>query len=142
MREYMRARLSSDDKFRLNLTFSVAVRQSLKKGKKGRGWESLVGYTVADLIDHLEKLFLPGMTWENYGRGGWHIDHIIPKSAFNYELPEDIDFRRAWALSNLQPLWEKDNIAKGAKLEAPFQPSLALAVPANDNAPTASAAAA
>jgi len=93
-----------------------------------------VGYTVAKLMAHLEKLFRPGMCWENYGRGGWHIDHIIPRAAFNYQTPQDIDFKRCWALSNLQPLWERENIAKGAKLTAPFQPSLALA--ANHNKST------
>lgn len=94
--------------------------------KKGRRWESLVGYTVEELMTHLERRFLPGMTWENYGRGGWHIDHRVPRSAFNYETPDHIDFKRCWSLDNLQPLWERDNISKGSKLEKPFQPSLAI----------------
>lgn len=88
--------------------------------------EKLVGYTLDDLMIHLEKKFLPGMTWENYGRGGWNIDHIIPKSVFNYESTGDVDFKHCWSLKNLQPLWESDNMSKGAKLEKPFQPSLAL----------------
>lgn len=75
---------------------------------------------------HLERQFLPGMTWENHGRFGWHIDHIIPLSAFNFETPDHIDFKRAWALSNLQPLWWQDNLKKRAKIEGAFQPSLAI----------------
>lgn len=80
--------------------------------------------------NHLEAQFAPGMTWENHGNGDgrWHVDHKIPLSAFNYETPDDIDFKRCWALSNLQPMWAADNIKKGAKLTAPFQPSLALGV--------------
>lgn len=63
---------------------------SLKGHKKGRRWELLVDYTCEELRVHLEERFLPGMTWEN--RDLWHIDHIIPKAAFNYLHPEDIDF--------------------------------------------------
>lgn len=126
MRNYMKERMASDVGFRLNLAFSVGMRQSLKSGKGGRRWESFVDYTLGDLMVHLETLFLPGMTWDNYGRDGWHIDHIIPKSLFNYETPDDPEFKVAWALSNLQPLWAIDNIKKGARLD--WQP-------ANDNLP-------
>lgn len=57
---------------------------------------------------------------------GWHIDHKIPKSAFNFETPEDIDFKRCWALKNLQPLWAAENIKKHDRVDKPFQPSLAI----------------
>ena len=43
---------------------------------------------------------------------------------FTYETPEDIDFKRCWALKNLQPLEAKENLRKQAKLDKPFQPSL------------------
>jgi len=65
------------------------------------------------------------MTWENHG-SVWHIDHIIPISAFNIISIGCIDFRRCWALKNLQPLFVKENISKHNKLAAPFQPALAL----------------
>ncbi|KKM70439.1 hypothetical protein LCGC14_1440750 [marine sediment metagenome] len=64
------------------------------------------------------------MTWENYGKGGWEVDHIIPKSVFNYTKPEDEDFNRCWALKNLQPMWGPENQSKNAKLETHFQPML------------------
>ena len=66
------------------------------------------------------------MTWENYGRNGWHVDHIIPLVVHNYTTPDDIDFKKCWSLKNLQPLWEKENIAKHDKLFKPFQPSLTI----------------
>lgn len=117
---------------RLNSSMSAGIRMSIRAGAKGgRKWEYLVGYSVQQLKDHLEALFVPGMTWENYGK--WEIDHKVPLSAHNFDTAEDIDFKRAWALSNLQPLWMSDNRSKGSKLSAPFQPSLALAEPANDN---------
>ena len=100
--------------------------ESLHGIKNGRHWEDLVGYTVSELKNHLEKKFKKGMTWENYGQ--WHIDHKIPMSVFNYQRPEDIDFKKCWALENLQPLWRIENIKKSNKLTRPFQPSLALSV--------------
>ena len=107
--------------------FGTAVGRSLKNNSKGaRHWETLVGYTVDQLKQHLEKQFRPGMTWGNHGPC-WHIDHIIPIDAFNFTCPEDLDFKRCWALKNLQPLGKIENIRKSAKLENPFQPSLCIA---------------
>jgi hypothetical protein len=111
---------------KLNMNISYGIWLSLNGTKKHRHWEDLVGYTVADLKSHLENLFISGMGWDNYGI--WHVDHKIPKSAFNFSCAEDIDFKKCWALSNLQPMWGIDNVIKGKKLSKPFQPSLALNV--------------
>ncbi len=122
------AKKRDDPKWKIENTIRVGIHRSLGDSKAGRHWESLVGYTVTELTDHLESRFTLGMTWDNYGLNGWHIDHIVPRSVFNYETPDDIDFKRCWALKNLQPLWGTDNISKGAKLDNPFQPSLALGI--------------
>jgi len=55
---------------------------------------------------------------------GWHIDHIIPKVVFNFKKPEDEDFKRCWAMSNLRPLWSHDNLVKNTKIYKHFQPRL------------------
>ncbi len=117
-------RRMADPKFRLNGRMRNAIKKAIKEHKAGRRWEDLVGYTLQELVKHLERKFKPGMSWENFGQ--WHIDHIIPKSLFNYKTPEDFDFKRCWALSNLQPLWEKDNIIKNDNYDKPFQPSIAI----------------
>lgn len=104
-------------KGRLNINFSNHIRYSLKGNKNGLHWESIVGYTTEQLRQHLESKFLPGMTWENYGRHGWHIDHIIPIDFFEFSKPEDQEFQYCWSLYNLQPLWEIDNIRKSNKIE-------------------------
>lgn len=113
---------------RLNQNVRSLINYSLRGAKGGIHWEDLVGYTLDELKKHIEKQFSDNMTWENYGKYGWHIDHKIPLAAFNFKTPMDIDFKKAWALSNLQPLWAEDNLKKSTKLERPFQPSLALAV--------------
>lgn len=115
----------STPKGRLECAVGRAMRHALVGGSKsGRRTLELLDYTIDELMSHLESLFEAGMTWENYGE--WHIDHIIPLSVHNYDTPDDIDFKKAWALSNLQPLWASDNMSKGAKLSQPFQPSLAI----------------
>lgn len=115
-------------KGKLSSNISREIRASIGVNtKRNRHWEKFVDFTIDQLKTHLEKLFKPGMTWDNYGTV-WHIDHKIPIAAFNFERPEDIDFRLCWSLKNLQPLEAKVNMSKGARLERDFQPSLALAV--------------
>jgi len=127
MRLRKTAKKRSTAKGRIDDSLRASIRHSLKPGvKNGRPWEKLVGYTVEQLKKHLEKQFRPGMTWENYGK--WHIDHRIPISAFNYEKPEDIDFKQCWMLRNLRPLWAVENIGKLNKIDKPFQPSLAMSI--------------
>lgn len=111
-KEYKKKK-NDDPQYRLNNSISASIRASITKGKDDRHWEYLVGYSLEDLKEHLEKKFERKMTWDNYG--DWHIDHIKPKSAFNFSTPDDEEFRECWALENLQPLWAKDNLSKGDK---------------------------
>lgn len=84
-------------------------------GKGRERWADLVGYSTAELRPHLERQFPPGMGWSNIDR--WHIDHIVPLAAFGPMSAGDPVFRAAWALTNLRPLWKRDNEAKGPKRE-------------------------
>jgi len=52
------------------------------------------------------------MNWNNYGKYGWTIDHIIPISWWKFESYEDREFKQCWCLANLQPLWAHDNFSK------------------------------
>jgi 5-methylcytosine-specific restriction endonuclease McrA len=113
--------------FRLSHTIKVSIRHSLKHKKSGVYWEKAVGYTLHQLIKHLEKQFSPAMNWDNWGTY-WEIDHIIPISAHNFSSVMDIDFKRCWALANLRPLEKSENHRKNNKLLRPFQPSLIAGV--------------
>jgi hypothetical protein len=122
-----RKKRAIDHKYRLRMNVSCSIWQSLKRSgsnKSNTHWEKLVGYSLSDLKKHLEKLFIPGMSWDNYG--DWHIDHIIPVSKFNFSDPSHLDFKRCWSLKNLRPLWALDNLRKNNKIEKPFQPMLQL----------------
>jgi hypothetical protein len=115
-------------KYRVSGSISHGISRTITKGSKAeQHWESLVDFTLGQLQQHLEKLFRPGMTWENYGTA-WQIDHKIPIAAFNFDKPSDIDFRLCWSLRNLQPLETTLNKIKSDKVEIPYQPSLAIAV--------------
>lgn len=98
----------------------VSMNISLRGNKAGRKWESLVGYTVNELKNHLEKLFTFGMNWDEFLKGNIHIDHIIPRSFFRYSSEKDEQFQQCWALSNLQPLWWQDNIKKSDKMPGEY----------------------
>ena len=93
-------------KYRLSQNIRTGISKSLKTGKSGL-WEQLVGYTTTELKEYLQRRFKPGMSWENYGQ--WHIDHIRPISTFDFTKYQDNAFKQCWALSNLRPLWARDN---------------------------------
>ena len=124
-KEYRRKRRSTVSGH-LNDRIGSSMKKALKGNKAGRHWEELVGYSLRDLRAHIEKQFIGKMSWEGVLRGEIHIDHKIPKSVFNFKTHNDIDFKRCWALSNLQPLWALENIKKSNKLDNQFQPSLLL----------------
>lgn len=125
MRRKSAAKCGALPKRRLEVAMGQAMRRAFRNGGKPARTFQMLGYSPADLVAHLESQFVPGMTWENYG-SHWHVDHIIPLSVFNYSSPDHGDFRRAWSLQNLQPLWADQNRRKHAKLSAPFQPGLEL----------------
>jgi len=114
-REYERKRRAEDPKYRLAARTRTAVYTCLKEANvaKYRSTFELLGYTIEELMQHLEKQFVDGMTWDNYGQ--WHVDHIRPMSSFKFESPDDPEFKACWALNNLQPLWWPDNLSKGSK---------------------------
>ena len=100
---------------RLSDSISTGMNLSLRGGKGGRHWETLVGYTLGDLMSHLESQFTKGMAWDNYG--AWHIDHIRPISHFDFVSVDDREFGECWSLWNLRPLWGKENQSRGNRVE-------------------------
>jgi len=110
--------------YRLHDNLTSNIKNSLRIGKNGERTEKILGYSITTLKKHLEKLFTKGMTWENYGE--WHLEHKIPISVHNFTKPEHEDFKKCWALKNLQPMWAHDNYVKHNKLTKHFQPSLLL----------------
>jgi hypothetical protein len=102
-----------------------AIRKRLKEniarrlrlflgGQKSQATMDLVGCTIEDLKAHLESTWTDGMSWENYGVHGWHIDHKLPCASFDHENDEQVAL--CWNWTNLQALWADDNLKKGARI--------------------------
>ena len=109
------ARLRATPSGRLKRNMGTMMCLALNGRKAGRHWETLVGYKIEDLKRHIESRFRQGMTWGNYGRGGWEVDHILPVASFDFDHEEEI--KKCWALNNLQPLWSYENKSKGKRIQ-------------------------
>lgn len=91
------------------------IRGAINRGGKSSKVEALLGYDIPTLMRHIEKQFTKGMTWDMWMAGQIHLDHIIPQKSF--DLSDEQEWRECWSLSNLQPLWAKDNLKKSARVE-------------------------
>ena len=96
----------------------VVLLSALKAIKHNKTISSikLVGCNTEQLKGYIEGKFKSGMTWLNhgYGRGCWHLDHIMPCSVF--DLIKEEEQYKCFHYTNLQPLWAEENFAKGSKL--------------------------
>ena len=104
----------------------LSLNESLRRMMRLPNYKShLLEYmnlTSDEFIDHINMKIKdnPGMSWENYGyrntgfKGGWDIDHIIPKSLYDHTNP--VDIARCWNIENLAPLWHEDNLKKTNKI--------------------------
>lgn len=107
---YHKTRPLIDERFRLARNLRKRLRSALKDNfKTGSAVEDL-GCSIEDFKIYLESKFKDGMSWDNYGREGWHIDHIEPLSKF--DLTNQQELKRACHYTNLQPMWWKDNLRK------------------------------
>lgn len=91
-----------------------AVRRALNGGKRSYRLKD-IDFDVDEYMAHMESLWQPGMTWENYGKGPgkWVRDEIKPMCAFDMSDPEQA--RECMRLENLRPLWWEDNLKKAAE---------------------------
>jgi len=113
---YERTRKSNDPLYKLISNFRTAIYQVLKENRvdKNQSYFDVLQYSPQKLINHLEKQFSDGMSWENYGE--WHVDHKLPITSFNIKEMGDEEFMKCWSLDNLQPMWGKENIIKSNKI--------------------------
>jgi len=110
--EYRKDRYKNNIQYKLSLILRRKLHLTVTK--KYSSAVDYVGCSLKQLEIYLESLFKEGMSWENHGLHGWHIDHIIPCSSFDLTKLEEQ--KKCFHYTNLQPLWAKDNLNKGAKL--------------------------
>lgn len=117
-REYRRKRYKEryDSDILYKLVYNVRNRtkmflKTINFNIKG-GSFNIIGCSPIELKEYIENKFTDGMSWDNHGFYGWHIDHIIPISTANNEA----DIYKLSHYTNLQPLWAIDNFKKGKKI--------------------------
>jgi 5-methylcytosine-specific restriction endonuclease McrA len=111
--QWRKDKLASDAGFLLHFRMAALLRRFLGSRKGGDRTFEILGYTKNQLVRHFERQFLPEMGWHNAAR--WHVDHIVPLAEFKCQSVDDPEFKAAWALSNLRPIWAEENLRKGAK---------------------------
>lgn len=113
---YSKGRRGSDPQFKLIGNLRHRIWLALRGDIKSQRTIELLGCSIDQFKIYLESIWLPNMTWENYGvwkKGSqmtWHIDHIRPCSSF--DLTDSKQQKVCFHYSNMQPLWAIDNIVK------------------------------
>lgn len=117
LREYRRLRnqdrYKNDINFRIRKKLKARLYLAMKNNYISGIAVKNLSCTIGEFKIYLESKFQSGMNWENYGRGGWEIDHILPLSGF--DLTKEDQIKIACHYTNLQPLWAGDNLKKSNK---------------------------
>lgn len=115
-RTYSKKRYYKDPNYKMRKLLRTRLCHALKGNLKAASTLKLLGTTVEHLYQHLEAQFLPGMNWQNHGRGNdkWVVDHMMPIRCF--DLTQEDQQRKCFHWTNLQPLWDPDNNAKRDKV--------------------------
>lgn len=106
------------NKRKINITFKILenlrrrLNSAIKNNSKSKHTLELLGCSIQQLKDHLQKQFTKGMSFSNYGK--WHIDHIKPCVLFDLSKPSEQ--KKCFNYKNLQPLWAIDNWIKKDKV--------------------------
>lgn len=108
---YGKTRKMSDINFRIGCNLRSRMNAALKANQKAGSSVRDLGCSIPEFKQYIEKKWLVGMTWVNWNKCGWHLDHIIPLSSF--DLTKRDQFLAACHYTNFQPLWARDNIKKG-----------------------------
>jgi hypothetical protein len=113
-KNYLKTKRILDVNFKLSGNLKSRINQAIQNNSKRGHTLELLGCSIEFLKTHLESQFKEGMTWTNWTRTGWHIDHIYPCASFNFSKRSEQKICFHW--SNLQPLWAKDNFEKSDKI--------------------------
>ncbi len=101
-------------KYKLSHALRSRINSAIKGGYKNGSAVRDLGCSIEELKNYLQSKFQEGMSWDNWGKTGWHIDHIKPLSSFNLEDRKEL--LKACHYTNLQPLWYVDNLKKYNKI--------------------------
>ena len=112
--KYLKRKKREDIQFHIRKNIRDRMRAAMNGRSKSKHTMELLGCSIEELKIYLEKQFTEGMSWENYGKKGWHIDHILPCASF--DLTDQKQQKKCFHYTNLQPLWAEDNYKKKDKI--------------------------
>ena len=107
---YFNNRLKTDVQFKLTHNLRNRLNSAIKGNYKVGSAVKDLGCSVEELKSYIESKFQPGMSWDNWNKDGWHIEHIKPLASF--DLTDRNQLLEACHYTNLQPLWATYNIIK------------------------------
>lgn len=115
--QYYVERRKVDINFRMAYLLRGRLYSALKGQAKAGSAVDNLGCTIEFFIKYIESKWQSGMNWDNYGKGlgKWSFDHILPMIHFNLSDPEQVKI--VCHYTNMQPLWFRDNVIKGDKLD-------------------------
>lgn len=108
---------------RIKSAYTKVIRGVIREEYDQDQYIPLLGCTAGEFIKHIESQFLPGMSWDNHNIQGWHIDHYIPYSFFDFR--SEAEMAICWNHHNLRPLWGRDNLDKSTTVPADYARVLA-----------------
>lgn len=107
---YRKNKYKTDVNFRLAYNLRNKLYKTITRQTKTKSALELVGCSIKQLKQHPESQFKPGMSWDNYGFYGWHIDHI--KSCCTFDLSKPEEQLKCFNYKNLRPLWAIENLSR------------------------------
>ena len=105
-------KLKNDPQLKLHSRLNTRISDALKKQGmvKAAKTAKLIDAEIADFKAYLSANWEEGMSWDNYGKEGWHVDHIRPCASF--DLTDEEQQLVCFNWRNLRPMWGADNISK------------------------------
>ena len=115
-----RAKLVISKKLLRNLKYRIY--KALKKYPKYISYKDLLCGEIKIIKNYIENNWYKNMNWNNYGKGGWIIHHIIDIEQFNLDLP--LEQLKAFSYINLQPMWETEHqkMSRGRPKKSFYRP--------------------
>jgi hypothetical protein len=108
---YKKNKKENDINYKITCNLRTRLWSAIKNNYKNGSAVDDLGCSIEYFKVYIESRFENGMTWDNWGRDTWHLDHIEPLSSFNLSNREE--FLKAVNYKNIKPIWAKDNLTKG-----------------------------
>ncbi len=112
--KYFKNRKKNDIQFKLLCNLRTRLCNALKRNQKISSAIKELGCSIDYFKQYIENQFQEGMSWDNYNKHTWHLDHQIPLSIV--DLTDKEQLLHVCHYTNLQPMWADKNISKGNKI--------------------------